>query len=323
MKHAIIICCLLVVACTTPVDIEIKREPDKLVLLGEVNADSIIEVNLLYSKFITDPWKYDYHVEGAEVGLFEDGKLIEYLQEMPEPPAYDPQYFTTYRSGSGFQPSIGSQYRIEISADGLQSITAESMVPTKTVIDSMSFSITQVPISTNYSAHPVSIWFESDPEEENFYRLELFRRHAHTIIPVSEDEELNRSESIGGNLKILSAQSQTQDIGGGDPFEYILYFSDKHLAGEKLKRFDFYTRQWDGRPIVTGEINHSETYKEEISLVVRLRHITKEHYEYGRTAKLQLSTADDPFSEPVIIQSNVESGLGIFGIYSQTIKETY
>lgn len=320
MKYAIILCCSLAVACTTPRDIEIERESDKLVLLGEVNADSVVEVNLLYSKFITDPWKYDYHVKNAEIGLFEDGRLVEYLQEMPEPPDYDPQYFTTYRSVSDFQPSEGKKYRIEISADGFQTIEAESIVPTKTVIDSMRFTPTQVPISTNYSAHPVSIWFENDTEEEDFYRLELYRRYFRAVNSATEDEY--HEESIE-NLKILSAQSQTQDIGGGDPFDWIIYFSDIHLAGEHLQRFDFYTRLWDGSPIVFGKENSSDTESSNVSLVVRLRHITKQHFEYGQTAQLQLSSADDPFSEPVIIQTNVENGLGIFGIYSQTIKETF
>lgn len=49
---------------------------------------------------------------------------------------------------------------------------------------------------------------------------------------------------------------------------------------------------------------------------VRVEHITRETGEYLRSLNEQSSSSNSPFSEPVLIKSNVDNGLGVFGSYS-------
>jgi hypothetical protein len=49
---------------------------------------------------------------------------------------------------------------------------------------------------------------------------------------------------------------------------------------------------------------------------VHVEHLTKEAGKYLRSLNEQAASGNSPFSEPVIIKSNVNNGLGVFGSYS-------
>ncbi|MBQ5424737.1 MAG: DUF4249 family protein, partial [Bacteroidales bacterium] len=67
-------------------------------------------------------------------------------------------------------------------------------------------------------------------------------------------------------------------------------------------------------------------YREfEYSVVVHLRAISKDYYQYQKSFDLYVENDGNPFAEPTLVKTNVKNGLGILGTASEvtdTIKFT-
>ena len=58
------------------------------------------------------------------------------------------------------------------------------------------------------------------------------------------------------------------------------------------------------------------------SVDIVLRRVSENYYNFRISQQLQADTYYDPLAEPVLVYSNVENGLGVFGSYVQS-KLTY
>nr|MDA3823724.1 DUF4249 family protein [Bacteroidales bacterium] len=84
-----------------------------------------------------------------------------------------------------------------------------------------------------------------------------------------------------------------------------LYFSDEIIDGQKYQlKLEF--EDWNA------------SYEREY--FVELISMNKAGYLYRKSVREFINSSGDPFSEPVLIYSNIENGFGIFAGYSTVHK---
>ena len=185
---------------------------------------------------------------------------------------------------------VGATYELEASADNYQPITAKTTVPsTPNVID---VKITaREPVNGQYFVRDkFDIVIKDDPDERNFYKI--------NAIPIS----LTEFPYLNPYIFYRNANDPI-DLSALD--ERIIVISDDEFNGQE------YTI------VLYGEIRgQRDNYRQiDFSLVS----ITEQ--EYRREIALERSGDDNPFAEPVIYNSNIENGYGVFSISSPPYRE--
>jgi len=194
-------------------------------------------------------------------------------------------------SANSFPILPGNNYRLSVSAPGYTSVEGFCKVPLYMNQTLQLLSVDSVKIDDYNYEYKYKTQFIDNNGEGDFYR-------------------------IAGNMVIV----YTYDSMYADTFSNILYpkygqeyFSDKTKDGEKiLSELNYYKYYYEDK------INSEE---EIISLCFILL-TTDEHY-YKFHKSLSNYTGDDPFSEPTIVYSNIENGLGVFGAYRKYVIDYY
>lgn len=106
------------------------------------------------------------------------------------------------------------------------------------------------------------------------------------------------------------------------------------LLGEQgfMRSFDpivddyglFTDKEIDGQTYTVSLLGYSHAaagVPEGFTLIYRLHSITKELYHYMKSYYAQAEANENPFAQPVIINSNIEGGIGAFGVYRTSEME--
>lgn len=303
----------LIFSCETSRDIEIPREPDVIVLGGRFSVDSVLSVTISKSKFILIPdLNFQVSLKDATINILEGNTVVDRLVLSTSQYNNTDELPTLFISSSDLIPEAGKTYNIEVHSEGFSSLYATTTVPQKVMVNSMTFDNKEIEITAGFSVFPVSIEFNDPPDQTNYYRVEAF----FNTLSVAD----GKAYEDGGSLSVASELSQGRDLTNNNIEFPGLYFSDINFNGQKVK-FDFFIesfilRDFFGPP---GVIDIGvDTVSMELSIV--LKHITKEHCDFGVTADLQDEVSNDPFAEPVSLKSNVVGGLGIFAGYNYDIS---
>lgn len=319
---------LILFSCE-PVEIKVSSNPEKLVLDGIFFSDSVMQVNLTKNLAIDfNQLNLDIRVEDAEVLVYSMGERVDqlkYINPEEDPGKYEEAGFTSiYRSNSNFIPKDEKEYMIVVNAKNFSEIIAYTKIPKKVEILKTDY-IWQpvvVRVNKNYSDRgvPFSITFQDSPSTEDYYKIECFRAVDFDITTTAYDEVTHESGKWLNAEGIMQKASLDYNITESySPFQKKILISDKLFDGE-LYTLDFYLEFLSDELTVPGlDIfdDHRKGYFKD-SLFVTLQHITEAQYRYEITSDQQTLAFDDPFSEPVLIHSNVENGLGVFAGYSMT-----
>ena len=170
------------------------------------------------------------------------------------------------------------QYRINVITDGIV-ISAVTSIPEKIPVLSTDTGTTVIDQVHYYT---VDINFTDKPGQKNYYMAGL------------------RRASDYGNYYDIFASSSDMSVTG--VYEDKLIFSDELFDG-KNKSFSI-------------EIEKSNLWSsnDSVDLEVDLYSLSYDMYMYFIT--LESQSYDSPFSEPVIVHSNINNGYGIFAGYS-------
>jgi len=187
-------------------------------------------------------------------------------------------------STSAFSILPNNTYKITVSAPGYKAVEASCKVPAYTNETLQIIAIDSIKSNDYNTEYKFKIEFTDRPGIGDFYRL-------------------------SGNVTTVYDDGSGTNI---DTSEYMLYpkygqefFSDKNNDGQKMLsemnyyKYSYYEEGYGGERI--------------IGLKFHLL-VTDEHY-YKYHKSLSNYSGDDPFSEPTIIYSNMQNGLGVFGAY--------
>lgn len=278
---------ILLSACDSPLEYDIgvgEKDYDvQTVLNAAISATDPVKVHLSRSRAILDGSPISA-IENAVVELYADGHTITLSGE-------GNGYFRSNES-----PVAGKTYQISASTPyGI--VSASQYVPHALAFDRLYFEDSVRYESADVVLSKVVFEITDHKDEQNFYDFVLYQRsHKDTIYPLDyrldplDPSEL-QEDILNGNRDLL------QDNGT----EYIdrSLFSDELFNGQSIRMSLLVKVEYPNQPIY-----------------LHLKSITKDYFDYILQVRTSNQTLDDPFTEPVTVQTNIEGGLGIFGGYS-------
>lgn len=293
---------LLTSSCETTEKIDdFPLRPSKLVVNSYFSADSVWAIQVSKSLSVLDNADLQM-VNNASIDIFKNDELIDTIRGVESDGWYH----------SDQLPEAGENYSINVSTPDFSSIiSAEDIAPEPVPISKVSFTLID---SSFYHNHrqaiiggeyytPVYGRVEgifnitiSDPvARENFYQLSLYAYNPYFDY---EDSTIAYTEK-----RQISFTTNDPVAGDDNNDAYLsdLLFSDDFFNGQNYQ-LKITIMDWDA------------TLDKEY--IIELISLNKAGYLYRRSVEDYRNSKGDPFSEPVLIYSNIENGFGIFAGYA-------
>jgi hypothetical protein len=264
---------LLFVSCEKEIDYQIPNPGDKIVVSADLTHGEIPEVYIstsVYSMLARNPKTNNIYT--ANLYTDDPNSPFELIPQLQITNGYDSTYVYT----SSHIVNEDRSYRLEVSALGLESISATTMIPATRQIENLRFDT--ISKDLNFS-------FIDEASQANFYFIEL-RDAANDfgLIFSSADASLDFFE-FGSDL--------FGDENDGRSYGYEAFFDDSQFQGSRKEV-----------SIRLDELNAGRPF------YVYLHSISESYYRFRLTLKAR-GSSDGFFSEPVQLFSNVEGGYGI------------
>jgi hypothetical protein len=233
-----------------------------------------------------------YFVSGATVQLFEDGNLKATFQTNPSIPGNPPLY--TLPAGPGYlQP--GKTYELKVQHPDLPSVQALQIMPVPFTVDSVSYHPNGGISSSGDHLYSMNAYLKDAPGIKNYYSIEV---HAYTDIPnpiFDSQGNVIRYDTIHYDAGTLVPESSD------DPNATV-------VAHQVVVSDQFF----DGKPYHLTFNGLQNGYYTRYQVTVRS--LTQDYYLYLLSAQKKLDAQDLPLAEPVTVYTNLNGGIGIFGI---------
>lgn len=307
---------ILSTSCENEIPFNLKDNPPKLVMNALINADSTN--NVLYLNLTGR--KVSLPVKDAIIEVRVDGHLIETIHAFPVSNSNDfpNQYFITSR----FHP--GELVRIDArTPDGKHHAWAEVTVPQRPEnierVDTATVALKSGYSNylTNHMQYKITI--NDKANELNYYRLIVETTLNYTTLPDEENEEEQKHSYKF--YKFINREDVV--LTDGEP-----YTSEDESNGLFDKTRNIYnvfddSRFRDTRYVMTvyNDLNiyYQKVKDVQIQTVIRLLSITETEFHYLKALNVIDSDAyDETLMEPVKYPGNVNGGVGIVGISTET-----
>jgi hypothetical protein len=306
-------------SCEKTIEFKGETSDPKLVVYSVITEDSIISIYLTASRPVTVFEDKVQRIDNAEVNLYIDGAFAEKLNYKPSLTSHELYELSQYISES-VTPEPGKIYSIEVSVPGYSTVSAQCQLPE--IIPILNLDTVTVFISEydySYSSLETKLRFRDPPGVENYYRLvtrsKLGIYQGDKSIPYSNENPVRilhsyEYQAASTNDPLLVNREDENLIGDGIWNEYYI-FSDELISGKEYDlSFAFQNYSYDNY----GGLDPA--YYEFRINNIQLQSISRELYLYLKSTTAHRAVMDDLFSEPVLVYSNVENGIGIFAAYS-------
>jgi hypothetical protein len=292
--YPILFLTVLLYGCLEPVELPQLEGDAKLVVNSNFTNDQHFLVRVTRSKNIQDASNIIF-VNNATVGIYENGELLEVLNWFP-PDAVDS--FPSYRSLQ-VKASFGVEYEIRASAPGFETVTSTGKVPFPTEISDTSLE------DNGSDPSPSFVWMslgiDDNPTEDNFYHILVYQLADELVEPAgggSKDFETR----LFGPLKMFIF----------DPNAPVSFFINNRGALVNDRTFNGEDKKLTFRVDFDKLRNQNDNGR----IIVELRSVTEDYYDYLLSIKRQYDRSTNPLSEPAIDFTNIENGYGIFTGFS-------
>ncbi|HNQ69440.1 MAG TPA: DUF4249 domain-containing protein [Bacteroidales bacterium] len=296
---AIIFLIIWGISCEKTIEIDLEDAKIRLVVNAEMNPDSTIAVNVTRSRHILDNAAIEA-VSNATVKLYEDDVFIGDL-------VYESRGF--YKIN--YKPIIGKKYKIEVTHEKYDDVYAITEIPYPVEINKIDTIKTFSEWGDEIYNFSVKI---TDPAvHENYYMVCLRNRYTYQMwddniivydtLYVGPDTTIVHIEYGGYRsaeaIQKLWFESDDMIIEANIYNNNSVVFSDELFKGEQyalklnIYRYSFY-----------GDTN---------MVYIDLYSISPEYYKYLVSFRKHQDASGDPFSEPVMVFTNIVDGIGIFG----------
>lgn len=264
---------LFMISCEKVIPLNIEYRDPRLVVNSMLMQDSLIKLDLSCSRIIIDNAEVK-PVNNATVKLYENGNFLENLSETSSG-----IYISTYLAESG------KTYSFEIEAPDYEPITCETQVPYAQPIISIDTSRGQG--EYNEEVLQFRLKFKLDATKKQYFMLRV-RSH----FPNEQDDDdyhYYYQDYVYLNSNDVIVESNGYDTG--------LLFSDR------LINTDTYT--------ITGSAD--SYFYDTVKLIFQFYYLDEGMYQYFTTRNDHMDAQGNPLMEPVVVYSNVSSGMGILG----------
>ena len=343
--YIIIASTLALAACEKTLDFPFEYKKPKLVLNCVLSNTSEIDFTVSRSMHILDT-KEIVMIPDADVIIFEDGNPLQVVPVSDGEGNYHAAYI----------PKAGHTYKFQVSKDGFETIESEVTMPNPTTINSISGKQKSNDDGYYYGDEfDVSLNFSDIPDNENYYMIYVTSDLPEDMKEYFDENYMYSVEDLFDKNYKLNLECNDISVSSGYGGT-LLYMADEVISGENYTiKFsaqdyrdirgifygliyeddDYYYKdgeEGEGEDDDEGEsIEDLPFYREyEYKLIVHLRSVNKDYYQYQKSYDLYIENDGNPFSEPTLVKTNIKNGLGILGAAGEvtdtirfTIKNPY
>jgi len=276
----------------------------KLSINGLITTDSFFDVRIDETSLLRDSTYQS--MTNAKVSIYQNNKYIDSLSSFPNDPHNGGTFVLgNYRSYNIF-PVAGNEYKIVVNAEGLAVASASTKIPNEVKIHLVDTSRIVYPsIIPNENMTNVSmmcnIEFTDPANETNYYMFMLDRYPKY------------------GDIYFRSQDPIIEETLTGDNYGVGIVFSDKMINGKKHNLVIELGCGYFGYPFVDDRkwIYHPPATLEgpfyiKKTFYFKLYSITEDFFRYIQTLTLYNKNYGNPLTDPVMVNSNVNGGYGIF-----------
>ena len=348
----------LLPSCIETLDIDIKDVKPKIVLNGIIEADSAITVRI--SK--TYPFTNDYYenqgrgssksTDTIVPNFLPQAKPIIYINDVLQGDMIFQKNDTSFSSnGSVFhsevRPKVGDKVRIEVSAQGFETVWAETVIPqpiqihqvdTNTFITTNKYDYSDfyvIPDAAKSLNMALGINIENPiKEKEGFYSIEIYQEwmiYYHFVDEygwghpdiITGSHLTKRNFKLNTSREPLFSENTEDEVLGffledGNARDRM-FFTDKQFVNKQYKLnlsvWGYYFHQQYSSGYETKPVFHDEP------LTIHILSMSPEMYRATNNSYSEMDNVMYLFSEPEVTFTNVHNGVGVLGSCSSTKKK--
>ncbi|MCB0662319.1 MAG: DUF4249 domain-containing protein [Saprospiraceae bacterium] len=291
--YPILFAMFLLAGCLEPVDLPILNGEARLVLNSNFTNDQYFHVRVSQSRNLQDSSTFVF-VNNATVKIFHDGELLETLTYFPPD---DKDEFPSYRSLS-IKAEFGIEYEIIAEAPGFASITSSGKVPFPTEITDTSLEDEGNQTSSSFVFFSLGI--DDNQVEDNYYHILVYQLADQLVSSSNGTKDFETR--LFGPLKMFTF----------DPDAPVSFFIDNRGALIRDRSFNGQDKKFTFRV----DFEKLRTTNDNGRIIIELRSVTEDYYDYLTSIKRQHDRSNNPLSEPAIDFTNIENGYGLFTGFS-------
>lgn len=276
-----------ILGCESIVDVDLPKMKPQVIVNSFFSPDSNVKIHLSKSKGILENDSYDDNwnlkiniIENASVELWSENNFITYLSYLKN---------GNY-SSTDFFPIANKEYNVVINVPEYNSINAADRIPAKVEIKNVEQNI--IEHNEYWIESELAITFQDILNENNYYMLSLF----------------------------------TEEVYNNSYYKNYIYYSSNDIVLSENSILEDNEQSYNGsNAIFTDEIFSGNEYTIKVkfdlfssvqNITVCLNSLSETMYKYFRSLEQQNNAGDNPFAEPVFVNTNVKNGLGIFAGYN-------
>ena len=284
--------------CEEPIDLPFE-DPLQLVVVCEFTPNKAFEVVVSESKSILNSNTETVYRKDALVEI-ELNDQSTYRLKLQDDISNSVPFYSTEMEET---PDIGEFYSLKVEVGDLPPVSASNIIPPPVVVagEIGEIEIEQVRGEVySYVADVIFKW-EDDASIEDYYHLNIFR-------PITFFWVLD-GDTLTNVVDPIGAEQIQESLNAEAPFQV-------NFNGGVLLKDETFNGQEISLPVkLQFELDRSEELFE--FLYIELRAVSKEYYLFhSAVSKQQQDTRVTPVSEPFIVPTNIQGGLGLFAGYS-------
>ncbi len=289
-------------SCEKIIEIDLGESKTRLVVNSVLKSDSIISVHLSASRHILDNAGISF-ISGASVRLYEDNVFIGNMN-----------HTKNGRYEANYVPVQGKEYSIKVSFSDYDDIFANTTVPDAVSIISVD-TLTGIGEWGN-EVYYFTIRF-ADPIGENYYMLQMRQRYLSEIW--NPDIVVYDTLYVSEDTIIVHTTYGAYEL---EEFENSVWFySDDIIIEEQWNSAIFSDALIEGKPYsLRVSVDKWNFYGESNTVFFDLISLDRNAYLYYLSFARHMWNQGDPFAEPVVVYTNIENGIGVFGSSSAHTK---
>ncbi|MCC6412842.1 MAG: DUF4249 domain-containing protein [Saprospiraceae bacterium] len=234
-------------------------------------------------------------VSNALVELWEgDQKLRTF-----SPEANTNYLYITPLSPGLFQP--GHTYTLKISHPEYDTVTAVQTMPYAPAVDSVTYDKAGGVNAFGEELSDIDVYLMDTPGELNYYEIAIFGEYVYVDSIYDGSGNLISVDTLVFESSFEPEGSDDANVQPG--YNNTLLISDQFFDGKAYKlNARLYRNQ--GEPT---------------NFAVHVRTLTEDYFLYSISALRKYDSEGIPFVEPVSVHDNLDKGIGIFGLYNETV----
>jgi Domain of unknown function (DUF4249) len=288
-------------SCEKTVTVDVPMPPSKLVVNGIVQANNLFTVNVGKSETVLSTNTINsFKVNNAFVQLYENNILKDTL-------LYN-SVNNNYVVKNATVATIGKNYKLVATLAGFATVDAETTTPSNIMIQNISRIVNARTDANGGTQDEIKIKFTDNASETNYYLFKI-------------KKPVNYSGSQLEYRTIFCLKSSDVDIDktrNTDPLDVNSCIDNGFLMADKnfngnTKTISLFVNSYE-----LTEFTYSVNQKK-YKAIVEMNNISKNYYNYRRSIQTYKDNVDNPFSEAVLVYTNVNNGYGIFSSYTAAI----